>query len=149
MTAAIPAPTDLLGTWTLARVVRDHRAGELLRHARDRISARVRLVGRSERAAHAVVYLVDDTHQVLSYVMEEIFLHIDMASRKTAPWPDDRETVDLGRLVINALAFDREHDGDVLVFDPTRVPDGIVLSADPILHARSGAYGVSVARRTR
>ena len=55
----------------------------------DRISARVRLVGRSERAAHAVVYLVDDTHQVLSYVMEEIFLHIDMASRKTAPWPDD------------------------------------------------------------
>jgi catalase len=67
----------------------------------------------------------------------------------TAPWPDDRETVDLGRLVINALAFDREHDGDVLVFDPTRVPDGIVLSADPILLARSGAYGVSVARRTR
>jgi acyl-CoA thioester hydrolase len=55
----------------------------------DRISTRVRLVGRSERAAHAVVYLVDETHQVLSYVMEEIFLHIDMASRKTAPWPDD------------------------------------------------------------
>lgn len=55
----------------------------------DRISARVRLVGRSERAAHAVVYLVDDTHQVVSYVMEEIFLHIDMASRKTAPWPAD------------------------------------------------------------
>jgi len=55
----------------------------------DRISTRVRLVGRSERAAHAVVYLVDETHQVLSYVMEEIFLHIDMASRTTAPWPDD------------------------------------------------------------
>lgn len=55
----------------------------------DRISARVRLVGRSERAAHAVVYLVDDTHQQVSYVMEEIFLHIDMASRKSAPWPDD------------------------------------------------------------
>jgi acyl-CoA thioester hydrolase len=55
----------------------------------DRISARVRLVGRSERAAHAVVYLVDDTHQRVSYVMEEIFVHIDMASRKTAPWPDD------------------------------------------------------------
>jgi acyl-CoA thioester hydrolase len=55
----------------------------------DRISARVRLVGRSERAAHAVVYLVDDTHQRVSYAMEEIFVHIDMASRKTAPWPDD------------------------------------------------------------
>ena len=55
----------------------------------DRISARVRLIGRSERAAHAVVYLVDDTHQQVSYVMEELFLHIDMASRKTAPWPED------------------------------------------------------------
>ena len=55
----------------------------------DRISVRVRLVGRSERAAHAVVYLLDDTHQRLSYVMEEVFLHIDMESRHTAPWPED------------------------------------------------------------
>jgi acyl-CoA thioester hydrolase len=55
----------------------------------DRLSARVRLLGRSERAAHALVYLLDETHQRLSFVMEEIFLHIDMATRKTSPWPDD------------------------------------------------------------
>lgn len=55
----------------------------------DRLSARVRLLGRSERAAHALVYLLDETHQRLSFVMEEIFLHIDMGTRKTAPWPDD------------------------------------------------------------
>lgn len=55
----------------------------------DMMSARVRLLGRSERAAHTVVYLLDDTHQRLSYVMEEIFLHIDMDTRKTAPWPED------------------------------------------------------------
>lgn len=55
----------------------------------DKMSARVRLLGRSERAAHAIVYLLDETHQVVSYVMEEIFLHIDMATRKTAPWPED------------------------------------------------------------
>ena len=55
----------------------------------DRMSARVRLLGRSERAAHALVYLLDETHQRLSFVMEEIFLHIDMESRRTAPWPDD------------------------------------------------------------
>jgi len=65
----------------------------------------------------------------------------------TAPWPDDREVVRLGRLEITALAFDREQGDDVLVFDPTRVPDGIRLSDDPILLARSGAYSVSVARR--
>jgi acyl-CoA thioesterase FadM len=55
----------------------------------DRMSARVRLLGRSERAAHALVYLLDESHQRLSFVMEEIFLHIDMETRRTAPWPDD------------------------------------------------------------
>lgn len=55
----------------------------------DRMSTRVVLLGRSERAAHAMVYLLDDTHQRLSYVMEEVFLHIDMATRRTAPWPED------------------------------------------------------------
>ena len=55
----------------------------------DRMSARVRLLGRSERAAHALVYLLDESHQRLSFVMEEVFLHIDMETRRTAPWPDD------------------------------------------------------------
>ncbi|MFP5253440.1 MAG: thioesterase family protein [Actinomycetes bacterium] len=55
----------------------------------DRMSARVRLLGRSERAGHALVYLLDETHQRLSFVMEEIFLHIDMGTRRTAPWPED------------------------------------------------------------
>jgi acyl-CoA thioesterase FadM len=53
------------------------------------MSARVRLLGRSERAAHALVYLLDDTNRQLSFVMEEIFLHIDMETRRTAPWPQD------------------------------------------------------------
>ena len=48
---------------------------------------------------------------------------------------------------ITALAHDRETGGDVLVFDPTRVPDGIRLTEDRILLARSGAYSVSVTRR--
>jgi acyl-CoA thioester hydrolase len=53
------------------------------------ISSRVRLLGRSERAAHALVYLLDDTNKRLSFVMEEILLHIDMETRRTAPWPED------------------------------------------------------------
>jgi acyl-CoA thioester hydrolase len=55
----------------------------------DRMSARVRLLGRSERAAHALVHLLDETHERLSFVMEEILLHIDMETRRTAPWPED------------------------------------------------------------
>jgi catalase len=66
----------------------------------------------------------------------------------TAAWPDERERVELGRLEITGLAFDREQDGDVLVFDPTRVTDGIGLSEDRILNARPHAYAESVYRRS-
>jgi catalase len=65
----------------------------------------------------------------------------------TAPWPDDRERTTLGRLQVESLADDRDHGDDVLVFDPTRIPDGMRLPDDPILLARPGAYSVSVARR--
>ena len=53
------------------------------------MSARVRLLGRSERAAHVLVYLLDETNQQVSCVVEEIFLHIDLETRRTAPWPED------------------------------------------------------------
>jgi catalase len=66
----------------------------------------------------------------------------------TLAWPDERETVELGRLEVTELAFDRDRDGDVLVFDPTRVTDGIEPSDDPILHARSQVYAESVLRRS-
>lgn len=72
----------------------------------------------------------------------------DPTEDPTAAWPDGRERVAMGRLELTGVAHDRERDGDVLVFDPVRVCDGIGLSADPILRARSGAYRVSVARRT-
>lgn len=51
------------------------------------MSVRVRLLGRSERAAHALVYILDESNQRLSCVFEEIFLHIDLETRRTAPWP--------------------------------------------------------------
>lgn len=72
----------------------------------------------------------------------------DPTEDPTAAWPDGRERISMGRLELAGIAHDRERDGDVLVFDPVRVCDGIGLSADPILRARSGAYRVSVARRT-
>jgi len=66
----------------------------------------------------------------------------------TVAWPDDRERVVAGTLRVEGLDNTRERDGDVLVFDPTRVTDGIELSADPILHVRPDAYAVSVERRS-
>jgi catalase len=72
----------------------------------------------------------------------------DPVDDPTAVWPDGRTMIDLGRLEISGVAYDRDRDGDILVFDPTRVTDGISITDDPILQARPGAYSVSIARRT-
>jgi catalase len=88
------------------------------------------------------------TGAAVFHVRVEVAGDGDPVDDPTAVWPEDREMVDVGRLEITALAFDRERDGDILVFDPTRVTDGILLTDDPILLARPGAYSVSIARRT-
>ena len=67
----------------------------------------------------------------------------DPTDDATAPWPDDRSTVRAGRVELTSLA-----DTEPLIFDPTRVTAGIECSDDPILHARSAAYGASYALRT-
>jgi catalase len=72
----------------------------------------------------------------------------DPVDDPTAAWPDDREQVVAGRLELTGLDREREREGDVLVFDPTRVVDGIELSGDPILRFRRRAYAVSVERRS-
>jgi catalase len=63
-------------------------------------------------------------------------------------WPESRRLIDAGR-----LAVDRPHEDpdlvDTWVFDPTRMPPGIELSDDPVLHFRSEAYAESHRRRTR
>jgi catalase len=62
-------------------------------------------------------------------------------------WPKERRRVRAGTLELTALETERETGGDVLVFDPTRVIDGIELSADPVLLFRTKAYSDSVAQR--
>jgi catalase len=107
-----------------------------------------------EAAARDPDYLRQELEARLALGPAVLHLELELAGEgdpvddATAIWPDDRERVRVARVEITQLAFDRDRDGDILVFDPTRVPDGIELTDDPILHARSGAYRVSVARRT-
>jgi catalase len=72
----------------------------------------------------------------------------DPVDDPTVEWPADRERVEVGRLELTGPETERERDGDILVFDPTRMVDGIELSDDPILLFRPRAYSVSVERRT-
>jgi catalase len=71
----------------------------------------------------------------------------DPVDDPTVAWPEERERIEVGRLAITGPETERERGGDVLVFDPTRVTDGIELTDDPVLRFRPEAYSVSVERR--
>jgi catalase len=98
-------------------------------------------------------YLAADLAGRLEAGSVVFFLEVELADPgdpiddPTAVWGDGRERLRVGRLEVDALAFDRDRGDDVLVFDPVRVTDGIELNEDPILLARPLAYDVSVARR--
>jgi catalase len=55
----------------------------------------------------------------------------------------------LGRLQIDSVSPTSAADERRLIFDPTKLTDGIELSDDPIPAARSAAYSISYERRTK
>jgi catalase len=71
----------------------------------------------------------------------------DPTDDPTALWPADRPRVELGRLEVTGISPTGAADERRLIFDPTNRTDGIELSADPILLARSAAYAISYERR--
>lgn len=62
-------------------------------------------------------------------------------------WSREARHFDAGTIEVTRIDPEPESDGDVVVFDPSRVVDGIELSDDPILRFRPAAYSASVARR--
>jgi catalase len=73
----------------------------------------------------------------------------DPTNDVTALWPADRPLVELGRLEVTDISPTSAADERRLVFDPTNLTDGIDLSADPILLARSAAYSISYDHRSK
>jgi catalase len=121
-------------TWVPAAGEQSLPGGEAKRRGRDYLQREV-----GERLAREPIRL---TLQV------QIAAPDDPTHDATAVWPDDRERVDVGTLELTELETGREQGGDVLVFDPTRVTDGIGLSDDPLPRLRSQAYSISVERRS-
>jgi catalase len=72
----------------------------------------------------------------------------DAVNDPTVAWPEERERVEVGRLELTGPETEREQGDDILVFDPTRVTDGIEPSDDEILRFRPRAYAASVTRRS-
>jgi catalase len=65
----------------------------------------------------------------------------------TSHWKGARE-FSAGVIAVTSAVPDPEESGGPVVFDPTRIVDGIELSDDPILRYRPTAYSESVRRRT-
>ena len=94
----------------------------------------------AEAAVHAPDYLSEELEKRFTRGSATFHVRVELAAvgdsidDPTAVWPEGREQVELGQLRVTGRAFDRERAGDVLVFDPTRVTDGIQCPDDPILH---------------
>jgi catalase len=73
----------------------------------------------------------------------------DEVDDPSSVWPKDRRHLNAGTLEITGPETERERNGDVLVFDPGRVVDGIECSNDPVLRFRPSAYSDSIAFRTQ
>jgi catalase len=84
-------------------------------------------------------------------VVFNLFLQLategDPIDGPTAPWPDDRPLVRIGRLESVRTTTFAEIGDPVMFHDSTRLRDGIEPSGDPILAVRRGVYDVSVAHR--
>ncbi|MFM0721594.1 catalase family peroxidase [Paraburkholderia strydomiana] len=73
----------------------------------------------------------------------------DPTDDATLQWPDDRQQVDAGTLVLERASSQEDGACRDINFDPTILPAGIAPSDDPLLAARSAAYALSYQRRTR
>ena len=110
---------------------------------------------RDEATLRNVHYLTEDAVARLSAAPAAFTLHIQIANDDddptdpTAEWPAEREVVEAGRLEITRIVEDQEKDCEALIFDPTRLCDGIEVSGDRILNARAEPYAISAKRRLK
>jgi catalase len=71
----------------------------------------------------------------------------DALDDPTVVWGEDNERLFAGRLSVERIVDDPEAPGEIHVFDPMRLPDGVEPSDDPILRMRPHAYSVSAYKR--
>jgi catalase len=100
-------------------------------------------------------YLRDDLVARLAKGSASFTLHIQLAGEDDDPtdptteWPAERDAIVAGRLEITGVTADQENGCERLLFDPTRLCDGIEVSGDRVLDARPHAYAISSKRRSK
>ncbi|WP_213994627.1 catalase family peroxidase [Arsukibacterium sp.] len=85
-------------------------------------------------------------------VFDWVFTLADPSDDETNPtkaWPDNRQQITAGQLVLTGTTPQLEGDCHAINFDPLVLPVGVKATADPILRARSAAYAESYRRRAK
>ncbi|MFC9550358.1 catalase family peroxidase [Rhodococcus sp. NPDC056960] len=72
----------------------------------------------------------------------------DPTDDATTPWPESRDTLDVGTLTLDALQTEGPGTARDITFDPLVLPEGIAPCDDPLLSARSAVYTESFTRRS-
>ena len=147
----VPASYATVPYWSTNAFVATNAAGkaQALRWRFEPVAGRVGLTD-DEAKAKGADFLRGELEQRLAKgpaqfnVIAQLARDGDQLTDPTEPWPTDRTEVTMARLSIERItdqACDRE------TFLPTTLPAGLAPSADPVLAARGGAYGVSLGRR--
>jgi catalase len=71
----------------------------------------------------------------------------DVVDDATIHWPEDRQLIELGTLVLTEVVPDNKHEQQKIIFDPIPRVDGIEPSDDPLLELRAAIYLLSGRRR--
>jgi catalase len=132
---------------------RMHAPDDTLRYVRYRWVPNAEAATLSDQETRALGrnYLHEELEERLSSGTIGYELYVQLAedgddpNDPTTPWPEERELVNAGRLLVTEFAG---QECDEMIFDPARLIEGIEASDDPILAARPGAYSVSFERRT-
>jgi catalase len=113
----------------------------------------VQILGPDESSQLGDDYLTDELRRRVAEgdVHFSLMLSVAQAGEvtndATLAWSNPQRTIELGTLSINSIAEVSMVTEQGLLFDPTRLVDGIFLSDDPLLVARSRTYAISSARR--
>jgi catalase len=73
----------------------------------------------------------------------------DDVTNASIPWPDDREEIPFGTIMVTARVSDQAPEMKKIIFDPLPRIDGIDSSGDPLTEVRSDLYLLSGRRRRK
>ncbi|HTH47581.1 MAG TPA: catalase family peroxidase [Candidatus Limnocylindria bacterium] len=108
-----------------------------------------------EAAAKAMPanFLMDDLRKRLAMAPVQYRLVVqlpnagDSTQDPSLVWPDDRRTIEVGRISLTAVVPDSPAAERSLAFDPTNLTDGIELSDDPLPALRARVYALAARHR--